>query len=142
MPTRFSARAAQKGTPSDLDPGYANSQEWMRVDTKTLNRANRTGLQERQGFADISFYLTFPGHDASPVAQFLFAHFPPCPQGASKAPNSNGIPLATFKCLVQQGGRPGLWHQLDFGRSKVFWGGLEFSGKLKKRTRCTGKSWG
>lgn len=27
-------------------------------------------------FADISFYLTFCGHDATPVAQFLFAHFP------------------------------------------------------------------
>lgn len=38
--------AAQEGTPSDLDPGYANSQEWMKLDMKTLNRANKTSLQE------------------------------------------------------------------------------------------------
>lgn len=96
---------------------------------KTLKGANKTRLQERPCLANISFYLTFSGHDATPVAQFIFTH-PPCPQGASKAPNCTAF-LAQVQVSSSTRLQGGPVTSTFLGTSEVLRGGLEFSGKLK-----------
>lgn len=96
---------AQKGSQSDPDPGYSNSQE-RTSDMKTLNGANKSSLQESSCLANTSFYLTFSGRDATSVAQFLFTHSPLVHKELQKLPTPQHS-FPKFKCLVQQGGRAG-----------------------------------